>query len=573
MGGLKSYLKPYYGYMILTMFIKLIGAVVELMIPSLLKIMLDDLVPSGRMDWILLCGGAMVLCALACLFANLISNRMSAKSSGKVTLQVRHDLFQRLGELSANQLDQLTVSSAVSRITSDTYNINQLLARMQRMGIRAPILLLGGLCITMTMDFGLSMVLVALLPIISIVVITVTKKSVPLYTKEQGILDHMIQVVQENITGIRVIKALSKTQHEKARINQVNQELTDTDQRVSAITAISNPVTTLILNLGLTGVVLVGAFRVNDGLSQPGTIIAFLNYFTMILNAMLGVTRIFIIWSKGQASANRVVDVLRTPQDLVVQPSDEQHQEFLAFKNVSFSYNKVVNNVEDISFSIGKGQTLGILGATGSGKSTLIQLLLRFYDPDQGQIILDGHPLTAIEPGDLRSRFGVVFQNDFLMEGSVASNIQYFRPVTEDQVEEAAHHAQADFLWEKFDGLDHQVAVRGNNLSGGQKQRLLIARALAAEPEILVLDDASSALDYRTDAALRRELAQNYRKATKIIIAQRISSIRHADRILMLDEGRIIGWGTHEELIRSCDAYRKIAETQMGSKEVAAHGA
>jgi len=572
MGGLAKYLRPYYGYMLLTIFIKLLGAVVELMIPFLLEYMLDDIVPTGNWTHILLCGGAMLLCALLCVVSNIVANRMSAHSSGQVTLRVRHDLFHRITHLSSRQLDQLTISSAVSRLTSDSYNVNQFLARIQRMGIRAPILLLGGIIITLTMNATLALVLIGLLPLIAVVVYFVTKTSVPLYTKVQRILDQVVQVVQENITGIRVIKALSKTEREKQRFQQVNQSLSDMEQKAGTITAITNPASSWILNLGLTGVVLVGAFQVESGATEPGVIIAFLNYFTMILNAMLGVTRIFIIWSKGQASANRIVEVLNLPDELQPEESGETGGEYLAFRDVSFSYNKVANNLEDISFSLKKGQTLGVLGATGSGKSTLIQLLLRFYDPDSGSILLDGQPLVSIPNDQLRRKFGVVFQNDFVMEGSIADNIRYFRDIPEEALAAAAEDAQAGFIWEKEGDMQYSVAVHGNNLSGGQKQRLLIARALASDPEILVLDDASSALDYATDAALRKRLAQSYRETTKIIIAQRISSIRHADQILMLEEGRILGIGTHSELMRTCSAYRQIAETQMGEQEVANYG-
>lgn len=568
MGGLRKYIRPYYGYMLLTMVIKLLGALVELMIPYLLEVTLDCIVPTGRRDWVWLCGGAMVLCAFVCVAANIIANRMSAKSAGDITLGVRHDLFQKLESLSSRQMDHLTVSSAVSRLTSDTYNVNQLLARMQRMGVRAPILLLGGVCVTLSMDFGLALILVATLPIIAVVVYFVTKASVPLYTKEQRILDRMVRVVQENITGIRVIKALSKSVYEQERFSQVNKDLCDTDQKVGGIAAITNPAATLTLNLGLALVVLAGAFRVNDGLTKPGVIIAFLNYFTMILNAMLGVTKIFIIWSKGQASAKRVVEVLHLPRELEVQPDAPGSEDYLRFQDVSFSYNGIVNNLSHIGFSLSKGQTMGILGATGSGKSTLIQLLLRFYDPDHGTIFLKGRDLRSIPPEELRTHFGVVFQSDFLLEGTVADNIRYFRDLPASALSQAAHHAQAGALWEA-DG-SRPVAVRGNNLSGGQKQRLLIARALAGNPEFLILDDASSALDYRTDAALRGALAQAYASATKIIVAQRVSSIRHADLILVLHEGTIIGQGAHETLLRSCPTYRQIADTQMG--EVTTYG-
>ena len=564
MTGLRRYIRPYYGYILLTMLIKFFGALVELLIPYLLETILDDVVPTGSRSGILLTGGAMVLCALLCVSSNIVANRMSAKSAGNITLALRHDLFQRLDTLSARQLDRLTLPSAVSRLTSDTYNVNQLLARMQRLGVRGPILLLGGVCITLYMDAGLAMVLIATLPLIGVLVYFVTKTSVPLYTKEQGVLDRMVRVVQENITGIRVIKALSKTEYETRRFGEVNGNLCAVDRKVGGITALTNPTATLILNLGLTGVVLLGAYRVNGGLTQPGVIIAFLNYFTMILNAMLGVTQIFIIWSKGEASAKRVVEVLNLPQDLAVETGGERATGYLEFRDVSFSYNHVSDNLSHLSFTLERGQTLGILGATGSGKTTLVNLLLRFYDPDQGAIFLDGRNLKSYTPEELRPKFGVVFQNDFIMEGTLAGNIQFCRKLPPESLDQAARIAQADFIFRK--GMDHPVAVRGNNLSGGQKQRLAIARALAGKPELLVLDDASSALDYRTDAALRQALRRDMAGVTQIIVAQRISSLRHADLILVLEEGRVIGRGNHSSLLRTCPAYRQIAETQMGAE-------
>lgn len=564
MAGLRKYMRPYYGYMLLAMFIKFFGALVELLIPYLLETILDDVVPTGSRRGILLTGGGMVLCAILCVTANIVANRMSAISAGNITLALRHDLFQRLDRLSARQLDGLTLPSAVSRLTSDTYNVNQLLARMQRLGVRGPILLLGGVCITLRMDPGLAMVLIATLPLIGALVYFVTKASVPLYTKEQGILDRMVRVVQENITGIRVIKALSKTEYETRRFGEVNQELCAVDQKVGGITALTNPAATLILNLGLTGVVLLGAFRVNGGLTKPGVIIAFLNYFTMILNAMLGVTKIFIIWSKGEASAKRVVEVLELPEDLTVVPSQAQSGAYLEFRDVCFSYNHVADNLSHLSFSLERGQTLGILGATGSGKSTLVNLLLRFYDPDTGTVFLDGRDIRTIPLEELRPKFGVVFQNEFIMEGDLAGNIRFYRELPQEELDRAARTAQADYIFEKRDGPScggpGQQPVRRPETTAGH------CPALAGRPEILVLDDASSALDYRTDAALRQALRREMAGVTQVIVAQRVSSLRHADLILVLEEGRVIGRGNHQSLLQSCPVYREIAETQMGTE-------
>lgn len=565
MKRLERYLHPYWGYILFTVFIKLSGSIMELLIPYLMEIMLDVKVPAGETSQIYLYGLLMLLAAALCLILNIQANRMSAKSSGNITLAIRHDLFVKLQSLSARQMDSLTISSAESRLTSDTYNVNQMLARIQRLGIRAPILLVGGIAMMMGMDTTLALVLIILLPLIAVVVYFVTKASIPLYTHQQTVLDRVVRTVQENITGIRVIKALSKTEYEKQRFHGVNQDLTSVEMKAGTITGITNPASTLILNVGLTLVVIIGAFRVNSGAIQSGVIVAFLQYFTMIINAMLGVTRIFVMWSKGEASAKRVADVLELTEDLVTLPGDapEENAPHIEFRNVSFSYTGIGKNLDDLSFRLEKGQTLGILGPTGSGKSTIINLLLRLYDPDSGCILIDGQDIRTIPPETLRRKFGMVFQNDFVTEGTIGDNIRFFRDLPEEALTRAARNAQADYITQKG-GMDASVTVRGNNLSGGQKQRLLIARALASDPEILILDDASSALDYQTDANLRKALRSDYRNTTTVLVAQRISSLRHADLILVLQEGHVIGAGNHAHLMEACEEYRHLAITQMG---------
>ena len=566
MNDIKEYIRPYWWHILLAMFIKLAGAVMELFIPYLMEIMLDDKVPAGDVLSIYIYGGLMILCAGLCLGLNIWANRMSAVSSGRITLSVRHDLFQKLESLSARQMDELTISSAESRLTRDTYNINQLLARVQRLGIRAPILLIGGIIMMLSMDVPLALVLISLLPIIGVLVYVVTKISVPMYTHQQSVLDKVVRVVQENITGIRVIKALSKTEYEKQRFHGVNQELTDIDLKAGSVTAVTNPTSTLVLNLGLTLVVVIGAYRINGGACESGVIVAFLQYFTMILNAMMGITRIFVMWSKGEASARRVAQVLATPEDLLIEKPGEilETPGHIEFRDVTFSYTGIGTNIENLSFRLEHGQTLGILGPTGSGKSTILNLLLRLYDPDSGTIYIDGQDIRTIPYEQLRSKFGVVFQNDFVMEGTIADNLRFFRDLNEEALDRAAEDAQAEFIQQKEGQMNAEVMVRGNNLSGGQKQRLLIGRALAANPEILILDDASSALDYRTDANLRRALRQNHRDTTTVLVAQRVSSLRHADLILVLSDGAVIGAGDHDHLMEVCDEYRIIAETQMG---------
>ena len=553
---------------ILTLMIKFAGTYAELWIPTIMETMLDKIVPTGQINKIYLYGGLMLIGALACLVLNILANRMSAISSGKITKAIRHDLFEKLQKLSARQMDNLTISSAESRLTSDTYNVNQVLTRLQRMGIRAPILLVGGIIMLVQMDWVLSLVLIVLLPIISVVVVLVSKKSLPVYTRQQKVLDDVVQVSQENITGIRVIKALSKTQHEKARFDKANQELSNVSQKAGLITSVNGPVTMAVLRIGLAMVVLVGAYRVNLGVIQSGVIIAATQYFMMIINATTFITRIFIMLSKGQASANRIADVLELPEDMAVENSHETKaaQGHIVFDNVSFSYTGVGKNIDKLSFALQHGQTLGILGSTGSGKTTILNLLMRLYDADEGQILIDGQDIKTIPQEQLRQKFGVVFQNDFIVGGTIGDNIRFFRDIDDAAMQKAAECAQAEFIQEKDGQMEAEVLLRGNNLSGGQKQRLLIARALAADPEILVLDDASSALDYQTDAYLRRALRENYGDTTTVLVTQRISSIKHADLILVLNDGCVIGAGNHDQLMQTCQEYQLIAKTQMGEE-------
>ena len=563
---LKKYIAPHMWMILLTLFIKFLATTVELFIPRLMEIIIDGKAAAEDLSQVYLLGGGMLLCAALGAGGNILANRMSSFTAGRITRVLRHDLYEKLQNLSARQMDAVTVPSAESRLTSDTYNVNQLLSRIQRMGIRAPILLVGGILMMLSMDTALSVVLIALLPPISLIMYFITKKSVPLFTRVQEIQDEVVQVCQENITGIRVIKALSKTEHEKARFNEVNRRHSATALKAGNINNLTGPLTTIALNLGLTLVVLVGAFRVNAGRIESGVIVAFLQYFTMILNATLGITRVFIMWSKGEASANRIADILELPEDMTQLPAQPQKEAapHIEFRNVTFSYTGVGTNIENLSFQLAHGQTLGILGPTGSGKSTILNLLLRLYDPDQGQILIDGQDVRTIDYDTFRKKFGVVFQNDFVTRGTIGHNISFFRDVDDQAAAKAAENAQAAFIADREGGMDAEVVSRGNNLSGGQKQRLLIARALAADPEILVLDDASSALDYHTDAQLRKALRENYRHTTTVLVAQRVSSLRHADLILVLNDGQVIGAGDHAHLMQTCEEYQHIANTQMG---------
>ncbi|QQO08696.1 ABC transporter ATP-binding protein [Breznakiella homolactica] len=545
--------------------IKFAGTIVELLLPWMLSVILDDYVPRKDIHSILLWGGLMVLASAAGLFTNVFANKLSTRISRDITRKLRYDLFAKVMKLSCTQEDSFTASSLISRLTSDTYNVHQMIDRMQRLGVRAPILLLGGIAVTFMLEPVLTLVLVAILPLLALVVFWVSRKGVTLFTRTQKALDILIRRAQESMAGIRVIQALSKTDYEIRQFDSANTEMMRQQRSANLLMNLTNPAMNMFLNVGLTAVIVAGAYRVNAGITQPGIIIAFLSYFTIILNALMMVSRLFVLYSQGTASARRITEVLDAPEEMQIEEhpplKDEAH---IRFDKVSFSYGKVRDNLRDISFSLLPGQTLGIIGPTGSGKSTLISLLLHFYNPDTGSIHIHGQDIRSIPPELLYSMFGVVFQNDFLFAGEIRGNIDFGRGLSSVQIEEAIQTAQAEFIRQREGGLAAQIAPRGMNLSGGQKQRLLIARALAADPDILILDDSSSALDYKTDAQLRRALARNFARTTKIIIAQRVSSIKNADHILVLDQGQEIGYGTHSELMRTCDSYREIAKMQMG---------
>lgn len=560
------YMKPHFPRMAVGFVIKFTGTIMDLLLPWILAFIIDEVVPQARIGLIVRWGVIMVLCALVAVLGNIAANRMASAVARDSIRALRNDLFAQMMALSQNQIDSLSESSLISRMTSDSYNIHQVMGSMQRLGVRAPILLIGGILVTMTLDPVLSAILLATLPFLGIVVVYVAKKGIPLYRKHQKASDKMIGKVRESITGIRIIKALSKADYERGQFESINSEVVAREKKAGITMALTSPVMNFLLNMGWVAIILVGAWRVNAGLTAPGKIIAFLTYFTIILNAMLSITRLFVMFSKAGSSAARIEAVMDLGPELVRLPvlTPERKHGYIEFDHVTFSYNGRMPNLSDISFSIEKGQTLGIIGATGSGKSTIINLLMRFYDAGAGSIYLDGRDIRTYEPGALHAKFGVVFQNDMIFEDTIEENIKLGRPVEDAQMAEAAAVAQLD---RHIDALQEQyrsfLAIKGNNLSGGQKQRLLIARAVANRPEILILDDSSSALDYRTDAALRRQISLKCAGATTIIVAQRVSSVMNCDRILVIEEGRLIGNGTHEELMRDCRIYRQISNLQM----------
>lgn len=582
-----GYLKPYYLRMAVGFSIKFTGTIVELMIPWILSHMIDNVIPRQDPRQIYLWGGIMLACASIAVVFNVMANRMASVVSRNATERIRHDLFRRVLYLSNAQMDGFTLPSLITRLTTDTYNVHQMLGQMQRLGVRAPIMFLGGILITLTLDPMLTLVMLLVMPVIILILVIVSKIGVPMFTTLQKKNDQYVRVVREDVSGIRIIKALSKEGYEREKFKRYNREAAAQEKKAGMVMNALGPGVNLCLNTGMVLVILAGAIRVDRGLVQPGVLIAFLSYVTLILNAIIFLSRMLAVYSRASASAGRIAEVLDSFQDLeqmtqpeveVLWPENKKIREavlstpYIEFDQVTFSYHKKKPNVQDISFAIERGQTLGILGATGSGKSTILQLLMRFYDVDNGAIRIDGRDVRTYSSEELHSLFGVVFQNDFIMRESIQENINFGRNLIEEEISMAAGHAQAnDFILEKPEGYQTVVAVKGADLSGGQKQRLLISRALASHPEILVLDDSMSALDYKTDAALRKQLKEHFTETTAVIVAQRISSVLHADKILVLDDGVMAGYGTHEELMKTCEIYQDLYRIQTG-QEVASHG-
>ena len=568
---LTVYLRPYYARMALGFCIKFFGTIMDLFLPWILAFIIDSVIPTGDKRMIYLYGLLMVVCAVGAFTMNVVANRMASAVSRDTTRTIRHDLFERIVRLSAAQTDEVTKPSLISRLTTDTYNINNMLGRVQRLGVRAPILTIGGILITLTLDPVLTLILVATLPFITYITIHISKVSIPLYHLVQDASDKLVRLVREDAAGIRVIKALSKTEVERARFDEVSREVIRNEKKASGMMARVGPTTGMILNSAQVAVIVAGAARVATGACEVGRILAFMTYFTIILNAVVNISKMFVVFSRAAASADRVMAIIDMPQDMTpALPAAPVQQDAdapaIAFEHVSFRYGKSgEETLTDIDFTLRRGQTLGILGETGSGKSTLIRLLMRFYDPDTGTVRLFGQDVRTMDNATLRAHFGVTFQSDTLFEDPIAENIRLGRALTDEQVMQAARDAQAySFVVGDKQGFESALNVRGNNLSGGQKQRVMIARALCGHPDILVLDDASSALDYRTDAALRAALRSSYAGTTKVLVAQRISSVAHADLILVLSGGRVIARGTHETLLASCELYQELYASQMG---------
>lgn len=562
-----TYLKPLVPRIAVGVYVKTVGTLAELIIPFLLSYILENVISDNDVNKILLFGGLMAICALVACIGNIVANRMAAKTTMLFSRAMRRDLFYKTLNLSSRNTDEFTIPSLEARITSDTYNVQNFIGMMQRMGIRAPMLLLGGIAITLVMDSRLALVMIATLPIIFTVIYSISRLGVPLYSKVQRAVDGMVRIVREDAQGIRVIKALSKVDYENARFDAANRQLKKNESKAATIMGVVNPIMTMLMNMGIVAVIAVSAFLVAKGVSSVTTVLAFMQYFTLISMALMSLSRMFVMYTKCAASANRISTVMLSENELVQTEDDGEGDKTLhiEFDNVSFSYLGKKDNVKNVSFALKRGESLGIIGATGSGKSTILRLLMRFYDTDKGKVRINGKDVRTYGKDELTRMFGVAFQNDFLYADTIEENIRFGRDITSGDIEAAAKIAQAhDFISAFSDGYLHAVSTGGTNLSGGQRQRILISRALAGNPEILVLDDSSSALDYKTDANLRAALATALPDTTIITVAQRVSSVKSCDMILVIEDGEVIGYGKHEELLATCREYKEISDSQMG---------
>ncbi len=562
-----NYLKPYQKSLSLGIFIKAVAGILDLMLPFLLAMIIDDIIPTRSIALVILFGGLMLVAAILSLTMNVVANRISAKVSTDAILDLRKDGYRKIMSLHAKKVDEVGLPSLVSRMTTDTYHVYRFFNVMQRMGIRAPILLIGAIMLMVIIDFQLSLIMLVLLPLLFGVVSFITIKGIPYFDQLQRSLDELIKVVRENLTGIRIIKAFNQQDKEIERFTLINQLTSAKEQKANIIVGLLNPTMALLLNSGLILILWVGANNVLNKTSQVGSIIAYISYFTLILNAFYALNRIFLLTSKATASANRLTELLESDVTLrqVEKKIEPNSSAVLSFNHVTFGYYDHEPTLQDIHFDLNPHETLAIIGATGSGKSTLAQLCLRLYDPQEGTISLLGQDIQSMPLDELRRSFAVVFQNDTLFSFTIAQNIQLGDIIPMESIEASLYMAQADFVNQLPQQLETQVQRSGSNFSGGQKQRLVLSRAFAKEAKVLILDDASSALDYVTESLIFQNL-KSKKPLSTILITQRVSLALAADKVMMLDAGKMVGYGTHSELMKTCIPYQQLVSIQLGGE-------
>lgn len=560
---------------------KLTEAVFELIVPLVMAQIIDVGIANGDRGYVLRMGGVMVLLGLVGLGCALICQYCAARASQGFGTVLRSEMFRHINTLSHGEIDQIGTPSLITRITNDVNQLQLAVAMLIRLVVRAPFLVIGATVMALLLDWKLACIFFVAAPLMALVLYLVMSRSIPFYRIIQKKLDRISLITRENLSGVRVIRAFSRQEKEKERFAQASEDQMSTSIAVGRISALLNPLTSAIINLAIAAVIWFGGFRVDVGGMTQGEVIAFVNYLNQILLAMIVVANLVVIFTKAAASATRVDEVLELHPSIVnrvSRPAQEvEGSPEIAFDAVSFAYPDAgAYSLSDISFTVARGQTLGIIGGTGCGKSTLVNLIPRFYEVSQGSLKVDGVDVRDYPMEQLRGKVGIVPQRAVLFSGTLRQNMQWRKQdATDEEIWQALETAQAaSFVRKMPDGLDSVILQGGKNLSGGQKQRLTIARALVGEPEILILDDSASALDFATDAALRRAIAkfsaERGNRMTTIIVSQRANTVRYADQIVVLDDGKAAGIGTHEQLLESCQTYREIYWSQNERQEAVA---
>ncbi|WP_347490346.1 ABC transporter ATP-binding protein [Desulfoscipio sp. XC116] len=572
---LLRFLKPFAWSVASVLVLVLFQSLADLYLPTLMSDIVDIGIVTGDNRYIIRTGALMLFFAAGSALCLITASFLSSKIAAGLGRNLRGIVFSRVESYSLHEFDQLGTASLITRTTNDITQIQQVLVVMMRMMVGAPMMSIGGIIMAVSKDAVLSLVFAVVLPFLAGTILLIFRKGVPLFKAMQVNLDRLNRVLREGLTGIRVVRAFNRLDHERERFLATNSDLTGTAIKVNKLMAALMPVMMLVMNLSTIAIVWFGGIRVDHGDIQVGDMMAFLQYAMQIMFSLIMISFMFIMLPRAEASAVRINEVL----DMVPEIKDAEKTKhvsgqrgFIEFKNVTFSYpNAEQPAISNISFTAGPGEVTAIIGGTGSGKSTLINLIPRFYDIDTGSILIDGVDVRKMSQENLRAKIGLVPQKAVLFTGTIADNIRYGKEdAADEEIRHAAETAQAtEFITGMKDGFDAIIAQGGTNVSGGQKQRLSIARALVRKPEIYVFDDALSALDYKTDAGLRAALRKETASATVLIVAQRVSTVMSADRIIVMENGQIAGIGTHRELLNTCEVYREIVFSQLSGEEIA----
>lgn len=562
------FLKPYKKECMLGPLFKLFEAVLELILPTIMALIINNGVANKDLNYVLKMGGLMVFMAILGYSSSLVCQKFASVASQGVGTNLRNEMFEHITNLSDSEIDKFNTSSLINRITNDVNQLQGAVAMLIRLVVRAPFICVGAIIMALILDAKLSIILIATTPIFAVILYYFISRTTPMYKIYQSKLDKLTQRLREDLLGVRVVRAFNCIGYEKKRFNKLNDNLTESALGVSRVSALLNPLTQITMNFAIIILLWVSSVQIRSGNLSQGTIIAFINYITQILLASIVVSNLVILFVKAEASAIRINEVLET-QTSIKYPDklnqNQKNEKTIEFKNVSFKYNEDGDNaLSDLNVSIEKGSKIGIIGGTGSGKTSFINLIGRYYDVSNGEVLVDGINVKDYPLNQLRDKIGVAAQKIELFSGTILDNIKFANKFASlEEVVLAAKAAQADEFISKLEkGYDTPVLRGGANFSGGQKQRITIARALLKRPEILILDDSSSALDYATDANLQRDIREYSEDMTTIVVSQRISSISDCDKIIVFDDGIIDGIGTHQELLDSSTVYNQIYSSQ-----------